>query len=196
MKRIAGVLLCGALALVLASPAGASTFLRASMEDLAAKAEAVVQGRVLEVSSFWNREGTAILTEATFEVEDTVLGPDRSHLRLVTFGGEVGGLVIEAHGFPTFRQGQRLLLFLEKASANEDGAHRVLGYRQGEFEIRIDRLGREIAVPTWEADNVRILKRDGTEASVPLPVLLDELKSQIRDNAARAGRPDANRQVP
>jgi hypothetical protein len=188
-------MLCGALALALAPNAQASTFLRVSGEELAAKAEAVVQGRVLEVSSFWNREGTVILTEATLEVEDTVLGQDRSHLRLVTFGGQVGDMVIEAHGFPTFKKGQRLLLFLDKARASEDGAHRILGYRQGEFEIRIDKLGREIAVPTWEGNDVRILKADGTEASVPLPVLLDEFKDQIRANAQRAGRTSAKPQA-
>lgn len=195
MKRTPWALLCGALALALAAPAGASTFLQISREDLVAQAAAVVQGRVLEVSSFWNREGTAIMTEAVLEVEDTVLGPDRSHLRLVTFGGEVNGLVIEAHGFPTFRKGQRLLLFLEPARKNEAGAHRVLGYRQGEFEIRKDRQGRELAVPTWEADNVRILKADGTPARVPRAVLLDEFKRQVRETAERAGRPDVRPQV-
>lgn len=195
MKRIAGFMLCGALALALAPKAQASTFLRVGAEELAAKAEAVVQGRVLEVHSFWNREGTVILTEATIEVEDTVLGPDRSHLRLVTFGGQVGDMVIEAHGFPTFKKGQRLLVFLERARAREDGAHRVLGYKQGQFEIRVDKLGREIAVPTWEGNDVRILKADGTEASVPLPMLLDEFKDRIRAGAARAGRTSAQPQA-
>jgi|SRR6185295_14876653 len=195
MKRTPGVLLCGALAVALAVPAGASTFLQVDREDLAAQAEAVVQGRVVEVNSFWNREGTAILTEAVLVVEDTVVGPERSHVRLVTFGGEVNGLHIEAHGFPTFQKGQRLLLFLEPARQSEDGAHRILGYRQGEFEIRKDRQGRDLAVPTWEADNVRILKADGTPARVPRAVLLDELKDEIRAFAERAGRPDVRPQV-
>jgi hypothetical protein len=195
MQRTPWALLCGALAFALAAPAGASTFLRISQDELVSQAEAVVQGRVVEVSSFWNREGTAIMTEAVLEVEDTVLGPDRSHVRLITFGGEVNGLVIEAHGFPTFRQGQRLLLFLEPARQKEAGAHRVLGYRQGEFEIRKDRQRREMAVPTWEADNVRILKTDGTPARVPRAVPLDEFKRQIVETAERAGRQDVRPQV-
>ena len=186
MNRTPWILLCGALAL--AAPAGASTFLAISQEELIGQAESVVQGRVIEVVSFWNREGTAIMTEAMLEIEDTLLGPDRSHVRLVTFGGEVDGYVIEAHGFPTFEKGQRLLLFLEPSRKSEDGAHRVLGYRQGEFEIRKDRQGRELAVPTWEADNVRILKTDGTPARVPRAVPLDEFKRQIRETAERAGR--------
>src|SRR5262245_44005303 len=186
MKRTPWILLCGALAL--AMPSGASTFMAISQDELVGQAESVVQGRVIDVVSFWNREGTAIMTEAMLEVEDTLLGPDRSHVRLVTFGGEVGGLVIEAHGFPTFRKGQRLLLFLEPSRKSEDGAHRVLAYRQGELEIRKDAQGREWAVPTWEADNVRILKADGTPARVPRAVPLDEFKRQIRETAERAGR--------
>lgn len=195
MKRTPWALLCGALALALAGPAGASTFMRVSQDELVVQAEAVVQGRVVEVSSFWNREGTAIMTEAVLEIEDTLLGQDRSHVRLITFGGKVDGYVIEAHGFPTFRKGQRLLLFLEPARKNEDGAHRVLGYRQGEFEIRKDRQGREMAVATWEADSVRILKADGTPARAPRAVALDEFKRQIVETAERAGRQDVRPQV-
>jgi hypothetical protein len=195
MQRTPGVLLCGALVLALVAPAAASTFRQISQEELVAGAAAVVQGRVVEVSSFWNREGTAIMTEAVLEIEETLLGPDRSHVRLVTFGGEVNGYVIEAHGFPTFAKGQRLLLFLEPARTKEEGAHRVLGYRQGEFEIRRDRQGREIAIATWEADHVRILKADGTPARAPRSVPLDGFKRQIRETAERVGRPDVRPQV-
>jgi hypothetical protein len=190
MKRSIQVYLCLALAVLAAGAAGASTFLYVPQEELAAQAQAVVQGRVVEVNSFWNRQGTAILTEAVVEVEDTLLGRERSHVRLVTFGGEVGGYVIEAHGFPTFQKGQRLLVFLEPARAGEDGAHRVLGYRQGQFEIRTNKRGQEIAVPMWEAaEQVRILKRDGTEATAPRAVLLTQLKSQILEAAKRRNQP-------
>lgn len=183
MKRSLLMLFC---AVALAMPAAASTFLEISQEELVAQADAVVQGRVIEVQSFWNKQGTAIVTEAVVEVEETVLGRERSHVRLVTFGGEVDGYVIEAHGFPTFRKGQRLLVFLEPQRKREDGAHRVLGYRQGELEIRQDRQGREIAVPMWEgAERVRILRKDGTEARAPRARALDELKREIRETARR-----------
>lgn len=186
MKRSLMILLC---ALALAVPAAASTFLELTQEELVAQADAVVQGRVIEVQSFWNKQGTAIVTEAVVEVEETVLGRERSHVRLVTFGGEVDGYVIEAHGFPTFRKGQRLLVYLEPQRKSEDGAHRVLGYRQGELEIRKDRQGREIAVPMWEgAERVRILRKDGTEAEAPRVRVLDELKREIRETAGRMGR--------
>lgn len=174
--------------LVLALPAGASTFLAMSREDMVAKADAVVAGRVVEVNSFWNREGTAILTEAVIEVEDSILGKAPSHVRVRTFGGQVGDYKIEAHGFPTFARGEKLLLFLEP---KQDGFHKVLAYQQGEFRIRADKSGREIAVPTWEADTVRILKADGKPARVPNAIPLDDFKRQIHETADRVGRPHA-----
>ena len=177
-----------AMLLVLALPAGASTFLAMSREELVEKADTVVAGRVVEVNSFWNRENTAIVTEATIEVEDSILGNAPSHVRVRTFGGQVGEYKIVAHGFPTFQQGEKLLLFLEP---KQGGFHKVLGYQQGEFRIRADRSGREVAVPTWSADSARILKKDGTEALAPRAVALEEFKRQIRETADRVGRPQA-----
>jgi hypothetical protein len=186
MKRCLWVFLCAALAL--GATASASTFLEMSPEELVEQAHAVVQGRVIETASFWNRQGTVIMTEAVIEVEDTVLGRDRSHVRVVTFGGTVGDYRVVAEGFPTFEKGQRLLVFLEPARQGEDGAHRVLGYRQGEFEIRQDKQGREIAVASWEGDTVRVLKKDGSEAQAPRAMALGEFKSWIRETAAKRGR--------
>jgi hypothetical protein len=174
------------LMLALALPARASTFVAMSQEELVEKAAAVVTGRVVEVSSFWNRQGTAILTEAVIEVDDAVLGNVASHVRVRTFGGEVGDTKIVAVGFPTFERNQKLLLFLEP---EKDGFHKVLGYQQGQFRIRTDPSGREIAVPTWEADTVHVIKKDGTPARVPRAVPLEDLKFEIRETANRVVRP-------
>jgi hypothetical protein len=185
MKRVGfGI----ALTLALALPAGASTFIEMSREELVEQADAVVAGRVVEVKSFWNRQGTAILTEAVIEVEDSILGKTASRVKVRTFGGEVGKHRIVALGFPTFERNEKLLLFLEP---EQDGAYKVLGYLQGEFRIRADRHGRETAVPTWEMDTVRILKADGTPARVPRAVPFEDLKRQIRETADRVGRPQA-----
>lgn len=172
-------------ALAIALPAEASTFLAISREELVSQAEAVVLGRVVEVSSFWNREHTAILTEATFEVEDTVVGVAPAYLTLRTFGGRVGDLRIEAHGFPRFVLGEKLLLFLEP---EQDGAHKVLGYLQGQYRVRNDGQGRPIAEPLFDA-GARILRPDGTLAPAPRPQALAELKGQLREIAGRVGRP-------
>lgn len=176
------------LMLVLVLPAGASTFLAMSWEDLVGKADSVVAGRVVEVTSYWNREGTAILTEAVIEVDSSILGDAPSVVRVRTFGGQVGDYKIVAHGFPTFERNEKLLLFLEPA---EDGFHKVLGYQQGELRIRTDKSGREIAVPTWTAGSANILKADGTPAPAPRALPLADLVQKIHETADRVGRPQA-----
>jgi hypothetical protein len=181
MKRC---LMAAVLCVLAALPAGASTFLFMSPEELVAQSEAVVQGRVVEVASFWNAEHTAILTEAVVQVEEKVLGDAAPYVRLLTFGGQVADYRIVAHGFPTFQQGERLLVFLEP---QRDGVHRVLGYQQGQFRIRGNAQGQEMAVSTLDAD-VRVLKRDGTQAPVPASMSLAQLKSRIRETAGRVGR--------
>src|SRR5688572_28195034 len=112
--------------LLLAAPASGSTFLHMSRAELAKKASAVVVGNVLSVESFWTRSGQIIVTEAMVEVEDAILGETPSVVIVRTFGGTVNGYTVEAHGFPTFNKGERLLLFLEKDRA-DPGATRVLG---------------------------------------------------------------------
>lgn len=185
MKRVVSFLLLATAAMTaLAGPAGASTFLALSQAELVEQAEAVVQGRIVEVQSFWNSEHTAILTEAVLEVEDTVVGSAPAYVNLRTFGGQVGNYRIVAHGFPTFQLGERMVLFLEPEA---DGAQRVLGYQQGQYRIR-DERGIETAVPTFDT-GARILRRDGSEAPAPRPMPLAQFKQQLRDTAGRVGRP-------
>lgn len=182
MKRyILPVLLASALA----APAAASTFLALTTDELTAQADAVVRGTVVAVRSFWNEEHTAILTEADLEIESALLGDTWGTVTLRTFGGKVGRYVIQAHGFPTFRRGERLLVFLEP---EQDGARRVLGYQQGEYRIRQDAQGRQIAVPAFDGGS-RLLLRDGSLAPAPRALPVEQLELQIRRAAERLGRP-------
>lgn len=185
MKRaVSFPLLAVAVFAFAAGPAAASTFLALDQAELVAQADAVVQGRIVEVQSFWNPEHTAILTEAVLEVEDSVVGSAPAYVNLRTFGGQVGNYRIVAHGFPTFQLGERMVLFLEP---EQDGAQRVLGYQQGQYRIR-EEQGKEIAVPTFDT-GARVLRPDGSEAPAPRPVPLLQFKQQLRETAGRVGRP-------
>jgi hypothetical protein len=188
MKR--SVLLLLALTVIAAiaaagAPAAASTFLAMTPDELAAKADSVVEGRVVAVRSFWNPEHTAILTEADLEIDQTVVGDAAGVVTLRTFGGKVGNYVIVAHGFPTFRRGERLLLFLEPEQA---GARKVLGYQQGQYRIRADAKGRAIAVPAFEG-GATLLLPNGTTAPAPQAMPVEQLIDQVARAAERAGRP-------
>jgi hypothetical protein len=177
-------LLIGLAAGLCALPAVASTFVAMAPSELVAASKAVIQGEVLEVYSFWNHDGTAVLTEARVLVEEVVAGQAPSEVVVRTFGGKVGDYVLEAHGFPTFEAGQRLLLFLHDAP---DGSLRVTGYRLGEYRVIRGAGGELVARPTLEA-GVRLLHADGRPAPAPKAVPLEAFKQEIRRIAFE--RPD------
>jgi len=108
------------------TPASGSTFLHVGREKLAVEAAAVVVGRVLDVSSFWSQSGRIIETEAMVAVDEVLVGESPTVAIVKTFGGTVDGYTVEAHGFPTFEKGSRLVLFLER-DARDTAKHRVLG---------------------------------------------------------------------
>jgi hypothetical protein len=182
MKR--SVLIALLLLMVASVPGGASTFLEMTQKDLVRASAAVVQGRVLEVNSFWEPSGRIIVTEALVRVEEAVFGQAPSVVVVRTFGGRVGDFVVEAHGFPKFLVNEHVLLFLEP---EQDGASRVTGYQQGQFRIVRDKAGIDYAVPTYEG-GARILTPDGRAAAPVKSVRLDVLKQSILGEARRAGR--------
>jgi hypothetical protein len=186
MKRFLWVGLF-ALALAVAIPAGASTFVGMTQGEMLAESEAVVQGKVLKINSFWSPSGRLIVTEAMIQVEETIVGSAPTVLTVRTAGGLVDGFVVEAHGFPKFAVGERLVLFVRNAQAEAE----VVGYRQGQFRISQDTSGAEIAVPTLEK-NVRLLSIDGAPVARPSAVRLDTLKEQLRSQADRVRRPLEN----
>jgi hypothetical protein len=173
------------LALFAGSAAQAATFLALTQEELVAGSAAVVDARVAKVESFWNREHTIILTEATVRIDDVVVGEAPAFLEVRTFGGTVGRVRIEAPGFPSFEQGQRLLLFLYREPA--DGSVRVQGYRLGQYRIEVDAGGVEMAIPMADP-GARLLRKDGKAAAAPRSLPLDELKAGLRGIGERQGR--------
>lgn len=182
MKRM--VCLALLLALVAGIPAGASTFLAMNQRELVRDSAAVVDGEVLQVHSFWDPKGRMMITEAIVKVSDSVVGNIGSAIVVRTFGGTVEGYTVEAHGFPTFTRGERLLLFLE---SERGGAHRVTGYQLGQFRIVRDKNGFDVAVPTLDK-GASLINREGRQAPRPRALALETLKNQIRNEALSLGR--------
>jgi hypothetical protein len=178
MKRLVWLALFAMMLAVI--PAGASTFLAMSPGQLRAQSDAVVQGKVLQVNSFWSSTGRVIVTEAMVQVEEKIRGEAPSVVIVRTFGGTVGGYNVEAHGFPKFAVNDRVLLFLQ----DTEDVTEVTGYRQGQYRIVMDKAGVEMAVPTVE-HGVRLLNRDGSAAAMPKALRLDEFKTFIRSEESR-----------
>jgi hypothetical protein len=183
MRRTARLLLLLCVLLSLPATVSASTFIHMTPRQLIAESAAVVLGEVLTVNSYWNASGQIIETEALVRVYETVIGDAGAVAVVRTFGGTVSGYTIEAHGFPEFQVGQRVLLFL---SDERDGAARVVGYRLGQYRIGHDRSGAEVAIPTYEAASAALVGPDGT--APPRPYRLEEFKTFLRAEAARTAR--------
>lgn len=168
------------LALAVALPVGASTFLAMSQKQLLQHSQAVVQGRVLQVSSFWNPTGQVIVTEALVQVEEAIAGEAPAVVVLRTFGGTVDGFTVEAHGFPKFRANERLLLYI---SPEKDGAASVVGYQQGQFRILRNQGGEELAVPTVDGGATFLTPRGGVAprtVAVPLAAFKESIRAEAR----------------
>lgn len=177
MHRLKSAGIVGLCLAFLAAPAAASTFVAQTLPDLVAGAEAVVQGRVLAVESFWDPARIVIVSEALIEVEELLVGDAPSVVVVKTWGGVVGDYAVEAVGFPKFEPGERLLVFL--ATEPGDTVARVLGYQQGQFRIVHRPDGQEVAVPALDA-GAFLLDRSGRTVSPPRePMRLDDLKADI-----------------
>lgn len=189
MRRLAhrtflAIAVAGLMAAVGAVPAEGSTFLGMDVPQLVAKSEVVVQGRVIQLESRWDREGRVIVTDALVEVEESVFGASEGQVWVRTFGGTVGDYTVEAIGFPRFDPEERVLLFLERRG-REDMLH-VTGYQLGHYRI-VERQGREFAVPTLE-QGVNLITKSGQAAVAPREASLDQFKSEIRVLASRGLR--------
>lgn len=190
MKKLILSLALAAL-VVAALPATASTFVAMDRAEMARTSDAVVVGEVTAVHSSWNEDATAIITEAFVKVDETIAGQAPGVVIVRTFGGQVGAVMIEAHGFPKFAEGQRVVLFLEGA----DNVARVVGYQQGQYRvIRRHSDGVEVAVPTVD-HGANLLHRDGTPAAAPRALTMNALRDEVRDVAAdiRTGGATAKR---
>jgi hypothetical protein len=180
VKRLSIPVLILALAAV---PLAASTFIAMNHAELIAASQAVVQGQVLKVHSFWDPTGRVVMSEALIRVEETIVGEAPSVVRVQTFGGNVDGFMVEAHGFPEFKPGERMILFL---SPEKDAVSRVTGYQFGQYHVKRDKAGVDFAVPALDLGE-NIVTKDGKPFAKPQAMRLDTFKQRLVDTARQAG---------
>lgn len=179
-----------AVTLMLATmSAGASTFVAMSDKDLIRESQAVIQGTVTDVESFWDPSGQIILTEATINIKQRLVGGSPPSVKVRTFGGQVDDFLVEAQGFPEFKQGDEVIVFLYKEAA--DDSIRVRGYQQGLFRVVTRLDGVTLAVPTLDED-VRFFSIDGRPGKKPTSEEIDQFKRRIKETALSIGRNDVH----
>lgn len=108
----------------------ASAAKRLSLSQLVSGSDRVVVARLdAPGTSAWGPDRMRIYTTFTFEVEEDVAGSGPNQVTIVQPGGRVGHLAQKTQGYPSFKAGNRLLLFL----VHKQTAYRVVGLSQGVF---------------------------------------------------------------
>jgi hypothetical protein len=144
MHRLRWVALAAALATVLVAPAGATTLIRMGLEDLVKSHSKIVVGEVVDVRSYWNHDGTFILTDVRFSADQVIKGrlQENSEITVTLLGGEVGDLTAIIVGGAELVPGSSYVLFLNEESL--PGTQKALTVRehvQGAFDIKLDKGG-------------------------------------------------------
>ena len=104
------------------------------VDDLAKRAEVVAVGRVTDLNSQWDENRTRIYTLVTMEVDQYLKGQDQTTnvLTIKTLGGEIGEVGELYTHAPSFRQNERVVVFLEKDRQQQ---YRVSGGTQGKYVV-------------------------------------------------------------
>ena len=193
---------CGRLLaafLCLAVAARAMIVVPPTFSELVAEAETVVRGVVTEQRSeeFDSPQGRGIRTLVTLRVERVLKGKPTETITLTLLGGTVGRRTLRIDGMPTFRVGDRQLVFV---AGNGRVFCPVVASGHGRFHVQRDATtGREFVA----RDNGRPLmskEEIGTSLSTPqvgvrvtpgsIGIALADFESQIT-SAITSPRPSA-----
>jgi hypothetical protein len=141
MKLWRGALVV-AVAMGVVAPAAASTFVRASLDELIATNAMVLVGEVVDMHSYWNEDGTFILTDVRIAPTAVLKGRPQNEVKITILGGSVGDLTTLIVGGAELLPGSSYVLFLNQE--NLPGVRGVLTVRdhcQGVFDVKADRYG-------------------------------------------------------
>lgn len=174
-------------ALLVPSPARASLVRAMGLADLTAGASRIVVAEVIGASSAFGEDRRRIFTTVEVQVAEAWKGPMPSggRFKFVQLGGVVGDLELRVHGLPSFRTGDRAVLFL----GGEGPSSYLVGMGQGHRPLRYDVAARRWMVQPGDRSAAVEVQRstDGTKAArrlIPaapeVAVPLDELRSQVR----------------
>lgn len=181
MTRLAPLAAIGLLAW--AAPAQATSFKEISLSELVHSSVAVAQVKVLSTQSAWTPEPTNDMrTRAELQIVRSLDGDLGAGdlITVVEMGGTVEDYTVQAIGFPEFRTGDQLVVFLTHWP-NAEREWRVAGYGQGIYEVVRDKKGKDALVPApvqGHAPGTLELLRDTV---VPKLMQVDDLASTIRE---------------
>ncbi len=145
----------------------ATTVEKLTLDDLAARAEEIVQGVVRTSRTYWS--GKLILTTTTIEVTEAIKGKPTRTMEITTVGGQIGDTVLHVGGMPVFVSGETTIVFVGKSN----GYLTVLGLGQGKFTVSNGEVANSPSELTFP---------DGKPAHatrVPIQIFKNEIRSMV-----------------
>jgi hypothetical protein len=161
--------LVAACAVFAVARAGASQGLPWSVEQLAARAQRVIHGRVASVTCLKDGRG-AIYTRIELDVIEVWKGPATNHFVIVQSGGILGDERVQVVGQAEYHPGEEIVDFL---AVNTRGEGASLGAGAGKFTVwRDGRTGVTRAASLYLGRG----SSGGAESSV---ITIDDLRSRM-----------------
>ncbi len=181
LRRACLLFIC-LLALGTTGRVSATSYLAVTFEDLLAKADMIFVGDVLDVRPFVvdYGKGPFIKTRVTFVVRDPLWGTS-STLEILEFaGGEIGDVGEGVADMPTFRPGDRRVVFARR----DRSINPIVGFTQGLMRVTRDEAGLDvIQTSTGEplARTEDIGRPRGTGVREFRPMTLSSFRARIVD---------------
>lgn len=144
--------LAGALLLLGAVQAHATTIPYKNFNDLLRESDAVVSGRVSKVESKYSANKEDIFTFVTLDQVQTLSGSYSAPTVTLRFlGGQVGNDVLQVSGSPNFAANQQVIVFVQ---GNGRSMVPVVGWSQGVFRVGRDSATGQQVVRDNEGNRV------------------------------------------
>jgi len=128
-----------------------------SLEQKTVKADLIVIGRVIDAESKWDETRSNIYSYVSLSLEEVIKGCSlKKDITIRITGGAVGEIAAIVQEMPSFRKGERAIVFLERDLRSDN--YLVLYGRYGKYEIS---HGNTVS------------------GGVPLPEFLDKIRQYI-----------------
>jgi hypothetical protein len=123
---------CLSLLLILSLPGCAGELPMLSLEDLAARSDSIVEGRIVRAWSGMDPENRFIWTHYEMAAHSTLKGQAGSTITITEPGGTLGGRTLYVPGTTHYAVGEDVAVFLYRTPI---GYLRTTNYGQGKFTI-------------------------------------------------------------
>lgn len=174
--------------LLMAGVARSTTVIPPTFDSLVSSANTIFVGEVMDVRAVWmtTPQGRAIKTYVTFRVEDVWKGSVGTVTQLEFLGGTIGETTMEVVGMPTFRDGQRSVLFV----SGQRTVSPLVGFYHGRMRVEKDPNGVD-RVRTYDGRSLRNPSEVGAQRpnymELVTPMRLADLATAVRGRVL-AGR--------